>query len=121
MDYGIVIAPLAYFLGIHCATKLNLSPIAGALIAAGVPFLSSGIISWIISGTKLSTIWGDAVNLTTLTVFALQLILMYLLLRYLQDTESITAYIVTSVLGFFVIVISVQLSFRNCYKSRATS
>ena len=110
MDYGILIALLAYIVGIQAVSKFDLSPTVGASISVVVPFLISALIGWIITGADFSSIWGDVINLTTVLTFVIQFILMFFLLRYLKSTESTIAYLLLSLAGYFVIILFIPFT-----------
>jgi len=109
MDYGIIIAVAAYIAGIQSVIKFGLSPVFGAIIAVGVPFVVGKVVYWILIGSNLTSLWGDVFNLANIFVLLVQFFIMILLLRYLKNTDSLATYFALSLVGYVGIIIVLPL------------
>lgn len=104
MNYHLIILVASYLVAIQLTNKLGLKPATGAIIAVVIPFTVSAITAWILIGSNPGDIWGGAITLSSLVILTIQFALMYLLLRYFENNDSIASYLFMTVVGLLGIV-----------------
>lgn len=103
MDYGLIIALLAYFGALQLSTKFNTTPLVNTIVAVILPYLVRLVVQYIyVSGYGLPVV-ENLFSIQSILLVMLQFVVGYGLFYKLQNDESIGAWMAWAVFGFLVI------------------
>lgn len=110
MSYTREMEIIAYLVGLQLAIRSTIRPFYCALIAVGVPFLSSVVLRYIhASGGDLPIL----INLTTpgtLVAMLLQLGVCFIVFQKLRHEEDLMPTVLWGAIGFGLVVLAIPLT-----------